>query len=76
MPDILVRGLSEAAVRHFDSEARHLGVSRAEVLRRHLEADVALEERPARTMTADDWEAFATGFSGLADPEVMGAAWR
>lgn len=76
MPDILVRGLSEAAVRHFDAEARHLGVSRAEVLRRHLEADVALEERTARTMTDADWDVFATGFSGLADPEVMGAAWR
>ncbi len=76
MPDILVRGLSEAAVKHFDAEARHLGVSRAEVLRRHLEAEVAIEERKARTMTADDWDAFAAGFSGLADPDVMGAAWR
>lgn len=76
MADILVRGLSDAAVRHYEAEARHLGISRAEVLRRHLEADVVDAGRGPRTMTADDWDRFATGFAGLADPDVMGAAWR
>ncbi|GCE76402.1 type II toxin-antitoxin system VapB family antitoxin [Cellulomonas biazotea] len=75
MPDILVRGLSDAAVAHFDDEARSLGVSRAEVLRRHLESEVPSAVRPTR-MTPDDWDRFAAGFADLADPDVMGAAWR
>ena len=76
MPDILIRGLSEAAVRHFDAEAVSLGVSRAEVLRRHLEADVTRDEPRDVAMTAEDWDRFAAAYSDLADPDVMGAAWR
>lgn len=75
MPDILVRGLSDAAVAHFEAEAAALGVSRAEVLRRHLESEVA-EQQPRRPMTGDDWAHFAQAYAGLADPEVMAAAWR
>lgn len=75
MPDILVRGLSDAAVARFEAEAAALGVSRAEVLRRHLEADVAAHE-PRPPMTDADWSYFARTYAGLADPEVMAAAWR
>jgi hypothetical protein len=75
MPDILVRGLSHAAVAHYEEEARALGISRAEVLRRHLESDVPARAA-ASTMTPLDWERFSQGFADLADPDVMGAAWR
>ncbi|ADG73842.1 conserved hypothetical protein [Cellulomonas flavigena DSM 20109] len=75
MPDILVRGLSEAAVAHFDAEAASLGLSRAEVLRRHLEAEVRADA-PRPTMTPDDWDRFAREFGDLGDPEVMASAWR
>jgi len=75
MPDILVRGLSQAAVARFDAEAAALGISRAEVLRRHLEADVAMQE-PRPVMTSEDWARFADTYAGLADPEVMASAWR
>lgn len=75
MPDILIRGLSLAAVAKFDAQAEALGVSRAEVLRRVLEADVSpVEQRLA--MTAVDWDRFAANYADLADREVMGAAWR
>lgn len=75
MADILIRGLSAKAVAKFDAQAEALGVSRAEVLRRVLEAEVSpVEERPA--MTVLDWERFAANYADLADPEVMGAAWR
>lgn len=75
MPDILVRGLSATAVARFEAEAKSLGVSRAEVLRRHLEAQVTRDEA-GPTMTPADWNRFAEGFADLADPEVMGSAWR
>lgn len=75
MPDILVRGLSDAAIAHFEAEAAALGISRAEVLRRHLESDVAVQQ-PRPSMTGDDWAHFARTYAGLADPEVMAAAWR
>lgn len=75
MADILVRGLSSAAVARFDAEAKDLGVSRAEVLRRHLEGVTpADEEQPV--MTAQDWKHFAAATADLADPDVMAAAWR
>ncbi len=74
MPDALIRGLSAAAVARFDAEAQSLGLSRAEVLRRHLEADV-VGDSPL-PMTARDWECFAQSFADLADPEVMRSAWR
>ncbi|CAN5545304.1 hypothetical protein BH23ACT6_BH23ACT6_10630 [soil metagenome] len=75
MPDILVRGLSRAAVERFDAEAMSLGVSRAEVLRRHLEIETTVgAEQPV--ITAEDWKRFAESFADLADPEVMAAAWR
>ncbi|UJP40984.1 hypothetical protein [Cellulomonas palmilytica] len=32
--------------------------------------------RQTGTMTAEDWDAFAAGFSGLADRDIMSAAWR
>ncbi len=74
MPDVLVRGLSERAVARFDEEASALGVSRAEVLRRHLETEAAVSG-PRAAMTAEDWQRFAEGFADLAHPDVMSRAW-
>lgn len=74
MPNVLVRGLSAAAVARFDAEARSLGLSRAEVLRRHLEAEVAVE--PRQSMATQDWRWFADAFGDLSNPDVMRSAWR
>lgn len=74
MPDVLIRGLSEAAVERIDAEAAALGLSRNEFLRRRLERDASTPV-PA-TVTADDWGRSAEAFGDLADPDVMDAAWR
>jgi hypothetical protein len=75
MGDILIRGLSSKAIAKFDAEASALGISRAEVLRRRLESDVSpVEERLA--ITSQDWEQFSRNYADLADPTIMGAAWR
>lgn len=75
MPDVLIRGLSEAAVAHLDSQAMSLGISRNELVRRRLEAEVPAGRRSA-AMSSSDWEVFAISFADLADPDVMASAWR
>lgn len=74
MMNVLIRGLSEGAVRRIDADAAKMGLSRNEFLRRKLEG----ETQPPRgvTITADDWSRSAETFGDLADPTVMDAAWR
>ncbi|HMR48327.1 MAG TPA: antitoxin [Arachnia sp.] len=74
MTNVLIRGLSEATVKHIDARAAELGLSRNEFLRRKLEGEVS--QPPDVRVTADDWERSAAAFSDLADPAVMDAAWR
>lgn len=74
MTNVLIRGLSEAAVERIDAEAAMLGLSRNEFLRRRLEQDASTPV--AAKITADDWVRSAATFGDLADPDVMDAAWR
>lgn len=74
MTNILVRGLSDAAINRIDSEATALGLSRNEYLRRKLEDGPAPD--PDATLTRDDWAKSAAAFGDLDDPSVMDAAWR
>lgn len=74
MANVLIRGLSDAAIQRIDGEAAALGLSRNEFLRRKLEGRTP---PPAgATITAEDWERSAATFGDLADPAVMDAAWR
>lgn len=73
MTDILIRGLSEAAVSRIDAEAESQGLSRNELLRRRLEGEVSSANV---VITADDWSRSASVFGDLDDPSVMAAAWR
>jgi hypothetical protein len=73
MTNLLVRGLSDAAVERIDAEASALGLSRNEFLRRKLEGATA---GPAATLTAADWARSAATFGDMADSDVMAAAWR
>lgn len=75
MSDVLIRGLSDEAVARIDAEARALGLSRNEFLRRRLEGSVAAP-RSETVLTAADWSRSADTFEDLADPEVMSAAWQ
>lgn len=75
MPDVLIRGLSEAAVARIDADAAALGLSRNEYLRRRLEA----ERSPSATggqLTIEDLRRAAEAARDLNDPQVMEAAWR
>jgi len=74
MTNLLIRGLSDAAVERIDAEAAALGLSRNEFLRRRLEAEASVPV--AATVTADDWTRSAATFGDLADPETMDAAWQ
>lgn len=74
MTNVLIRGLSEAAVEHIDARAAELGLSRNEFLRRKLENEI--QPAPDTTITVDDWARSASVFADLADPAVMDAAWR
>lgn len=74
MTNVLIRGLSAAAVERIDAEAAALGLSRNEFLRRRLEQGTSTSD--AATVTADDWSRSAAAFGDLADPDVMDDAWR
>lgn len=74
MTNVLIRGLSEAAVARIDAEAAALGLSGNELLRRRFEGETSFPD--GATITADDWNRSAAAFGDLADPSVMDAAWR
>ncbi|MBX6354703.1 MAG: hypothetical protein IRZ05_02480 [Micromonosporaceae bacterium] len=74
MPNILIRDLSQEAVDRIDAAAANLGLSRNEYLRRKFEEGVA--PTGEQQVTAEDWQRSAEVFADLADPTVMGAAWR
>lgn len=74
MTNVLIRGLSDAAIERIDGEAAALGLSRNEFLRRRLEQDAST---PVASTIADvDWSRSAAAFGDLADPDVMDSAWR
>ncbi len=74
MPDVLIRGLSTAAVERIDAAAAALGLSRNEYLRRKFEAG-APEPTRAR-VSLKDLRRAARAARDLTDPDVMDAAWR
>ncbi len=74
MTNVLIRGLSDAAVERIDAEASALGLSRNEYLRRKLEGAATTD--PGASVTRVAWPHSAATFADLDDPEVMDAAWR
>jgi hypothetical protein len=75
MADVLIRGLSDAAVARIDAAAASQGLSRQEYLRRRLEAERADGESVGR-LTIEDLRRAATAAADLDDPGVMDRAWR
>jgi hypothetical protein len=73
MPDVLIRDVPDAVLAEVDAHATRLGISRVEYIRRRLAADAATSSTPVSTA---DLRAFAQRFADLADPELMGDAWR
>lgn len=74
MTNVLIRGLSEAAVERIDAEASGLGLSRNEFLRRKLEDVIPATSKVM--LTPEDWSRSAAAFGDLSDDDVMDAAWR
>lgn len=75
MPNLLIRGLSDAAVARIDAEAAALGLSRNEYLRRRFEAEGSRSEARGR-LTVEDLRRAADAAKDLRDPQVMERAWR
>jgi hypothetical protein len=77
MGDVLVRGLSEAAMTRIDADAATQGLSRQEYLRRRFEAEgKSPASRSRRGMTIDDLRRAAEAAADLDDGDIMDAAWR
>lgn len=75
MTDVLIRGLSEAAVARIDADAAACGLSRNEYLRRRLEAERSASAASGQ-LTVDDLRRAADAAKDLDDPQVMERAWR
>jgi hypothetical protein len=76
MGDVLIRGLSEAAVARIDSDAIARGLSRQEYLRQRFEAEGAVPSADRPRLTVDDLRRAASAAVDLDDPGVMEDAWR
>lgn len=76
MGDVLVRGLSEAAIARIDTDATARGLSRQEYLRQRFEAEGAVTSADRRRLTVDDLRRAASAAADLDDPGVMEDAWR
>lgn len=74
MTDILIRDVNPEVVLRLDEEASRMGLSRNELLKRRLEADV--QPTNQAKITAADWARSRELLADLADPEVMDQAWR
>jgi hypothetical protein len=73
MTDLLIRDVPDEVLAGLDAHAAKLGLSRAEYIRRRLAADAATARSPVST---EDLRALTKPFPDLADPDVMGDAWR
>lgn len=71
--DLLIRDVPDEVVAALDAEARRLGISRSEYLRRTLSQAFP---RGDRTVTVAHLARFEEAFAGLADPELMDQAWQ
>jgi phage FluMu protein gp41 len=74
--DVLIRGLSVAAVARIDADAAARGLSPQEYLRRRFEAEGAITppHRRAR-LTAEDLDRAAAAATDLDDAAMMRKAW-
>ncbi len=72
MTDILIRDVPEDLIDLIDRNARRMGVSRSEYLRRALARERSSELAPT---TNADFARVSDRFAGLGDDELMLRAW-
>jgi len=75
MADVLIRGLSEAAVARIDADAAAHGLSRNEYLRRGFEAERSPFATPGQ-LTIENLHRATEAAKDLNIPQVMEAAWQ
>lgn len=73
MTDVLIRDVPDDVVSAIDAQAKRLGLSRTEYLRRQMQRVASTSDVP---VTVESLRLFAQTFADLADPEVMGGAWE
>ncbi len=73
MTDILIRDVSPDVVAALDAQARRLGLSRTEYLKRQLQQAAGRRLGP---VTAEDLDWFGEAFADLEDRDVMDRAWE
>jgi len=73
VPDLLIRGVPDEVAATLDAQARRLGISRTEHLRRQM---VRLASTGDAAVTVDALRRFSETFVDLGDPDVMRRAWE
>ena len=71
LADILIRGVPDEVVAAVEANARRVGLSRAEYIRRILER----EQRDGGRVSVDSLRRFSQTFRDLDDNELMRSAW-
>lgn len=72
MADVLIRNVPPDDLRRLDEQARRLGLSRADFLRRQLHQQATTT---VLRVSLEDLQEVADTLSDLSDPKVMGEAW-
>lgn len=72
MPDVLIRNFPADDLELLDEQARRLGLSRTEYLRRQLHREA---RRTKSAVTVGDLDTFSGLLPDLADSDVMREAW-
>lgn len=68
MPDVLIRDVPADDLARIDGQARRVGLSRTEYLRRQLSREA---RRPERDVTVADLQSLSAALTDLADAAVM-----
>jgi hypothetical protein len=71
--DILIRDVSPDIVAALDAQARRLGLSRTEYLKRQLQQAAGRHSGP---VTHEDLDWFGEAFADLGNRDVMDRAWE
>ncbi len=73
MTDVLIRDVPDDVVSAIEAQAKRLGLSRSEYLRRQMRRVASTSDE---RVTVESLRQFTLTFADLADPEVMGGAWE
>jgi hypothetical protein len=73
MIDLLIRDVPDHVVAAIEANAKRLGLSRSEYLRRQLAREAAVSPE---VVTIDDLSWFADTFADLSDPHITAQAWE